>query len=150
MEIFTANQSWIYIFLIFLAVIGYFSFMQRRDTNFVLAKFGRENILLSSFGVNYFGLASEPGGPARSAGILVLVKDGLYYKARFSKRELFIPGNHLKKIEIVDVFKNKPLHQKVLAFVFIDGEGKEDKTAIRIPHPGQWVDAIKATFSVSM
>ena len=150
MEILSANGSWLYLFIIFAAVIGYFAFIQRRDTNNVLARFDRENVLLTSFGVNYFGRVSEPGGPARSSGILVLLKEGLYYKARFSKRELFIPGENLKKIEIIEVFKNKPLHQKVLAFIFLDENGNEDKTAVRIPHPEQWVAAIKSTFSISM
>jgi hypothetical protein len=138
------NPSWLTFAVLFLAIMIGMVYLRQRDTKRVQEKFDASQIIITSFGVNYFGLASEPGGPLRSTGSLVLVKDGLWYRARFANRELFIPGPSITYIGVAHTHKGKELHQHVIAIHFLNSEGKEDKAAFRLPLPAQWVAAIKA------
>ena len=143
-DIISSNTSWIYFVIVFVGVIAYIALMQRIETRRIMNKFSKGAVVFMSFGVNYFGLESEPGGPARSTGAMAFIKDGLYYRARHSGRELFIPGGTITNIEIIDQHKGKPLHQKVVGIIFLNQEGKVDRAAFRLPHPVRWVDAIKS------
>ncbi len=145
-NILTSDNSWIIFIIIFGGLIGYIAIMQRVESARILKKFDRTSIILMSFGVNYFGLESEPGRPARSTGCLVLSLDGLYYRARHTNRELTIPGGTITNIEVIDVHKGKSLHQKVIGINFLNPDGKVDRAAFRIPHPARWVDTIKKRF----
>jgi hypothetical protein len=138
------NPNWLVLALLFLAVIFYLAYMRQRETRRILSRFAKEEIIITSFGVNYYGLDSEPGGPLRSSGALVLVKNGVYYRARFARRELFIPGASITYIGVSNQHKGKDLHQNVVVIQFLSPEGREDKAAFRIPYPAQWVGAIKA------
>jgi hypothetical protein len=139
------NPNWLVFALLFLAVLLYLVILRNREARRISEKFPREQIVLTSFGVNYFGLESDPGGPLRSTGALVLLKDSLYYRARFANRELTIPGAAITHIGVTDTHKGRPLHQFVVAIRFLNTEGKEEKAAFRIPLPAQWTAAIKAT-----
>ncbi len=138
------NPSWLTFAIVFLGIIFYLAYMRQRETRRITRKFPREQIVLTGFGVNYYGLESEPGRPLRSSGALVLLRDALYYRARFSRVELTIPGAAITYIGVTDTHKNKPLHQNVVAIRFMNAEGREEKAAFRIPYPAQWVTAIKA------
>lgn len=139
------NPNWLVFALLFLGVILYLVIVRNRETRRIAEKFPKDQIVITSFGVNYYGLESEPGGPLRSIGALVLLKDKLYYRARFSHRELFIPGPAITHIGVTDTHKGKSLHQYAMAISFLNADGKEEKAAFRIPLPAQWVAAIKAT-----
>jgi hypothetical protein len=139
------NPNWLIFAVLFLAVLLYLVILRNREARRISEKFPRERIVLTSFGVNYYGLESEPGGPLRSTGALVLLKDSLYYRARFANRELSIPGAAVTHIGVTDTHKGKSLHQYVVAIRFLNSEGKEEKAAFRIPLPAQWTTAIKAT-----
>jgi len=139
------NPNWLVFAVLFLAVLLYLVIQRNRETRRISEKFPRDRIVLTSFGVNYYGLESEPGGPLRSTGALVLLKDSLYYRARFANRELTIPGATITQIGVTDTHKGKSLHQYVVAIRFLNAAGKEEKAAFRIPLPAQWTTAIKAT-----
>jgi hypothetical protein len=138
------NPNWLIFALIFIGVIFYLAYMRQRETKRITDKFDKAQIIITSFGVNYYGLESEPGGPLRSAGALVLLKDGIYYRARFAKRELYIQGSAITYIGVTNVHKDKDLHQSVVVLQFLSPEGREERAAFRIPYPGQWVAAIKS------
>ncbi len=138
------NPNWLVFALIFLGIIFYFAFMRQRETRRILDKFEKNDIIITSFGVNYYGLESEPGAPLRSSGALVLLKDGIYYRARYANRELFIPGSSITYIGVSGVHKGKDLHQTVVVIQFLNQDGREERGAFRIPYPAQWVAAIKA------
>ena len=139
------NPNWLVFAVLFLAVLLYLAILRNREARRISEKFPRDQIVLTSFGVNYYGLESEPGRPLRSIGALVLLRDSLYYRARFANRELTIPGAAITHIGVTDTHKGKPLHQYVVAIRFLNAEGKEQKAAFRIPLPAQWTTAIKAT-----
>ena len=138
------NPNWLIFALIFLGIIFYLAYMRQRETKRITDKFDKEQIVITSFGVNYYGLESEPGGPLRSAGALVLLKDGIYYRARYAKRELHIPGSAITYIGMTNVHKDKDLHQSIVVVQFLNPEGREERAAFRIPYPGQWISAIKS------
>ncbi len=138
------NPNWLIFALLFLGVIFYLTYMRQRESKRIAEKFDKSEIVITSFGVNYFGLESEPGGPLRSSGALVLLKDGLYYRARYAKRELHIPGSAITYIGVTNVHKGKDLHQSVVVVQFLNAEGKEERSAFRMPYPSQWVAAIKS------
>lgn len=127
---------------LFFGLLVFIVLMRRVESRRIERRFKTESIVISSYGVNYFGLSSEPGGPARSAGTLVLLKDGIFYRARFRKKELFIPGNAITAIRIVETHKGKPLYQKAVAIVFRRDEN-EVSACFRIPFPDQWIGAIR-------
>jgi hypothetical protein len=137
------NPSWLTFALVFLGIIFYLAYMRQKETRRITRKFPAEQIVLTGFGVNYYGLESEPGRPLRSSGVLVLLRDALYYRARFARRELTIPGPAITYIGVTDMHKNRPLHQSVVSIRFLGPEGREEKAAFRIPYPAQWVAAIK-------
>ncbi len=137
------NPGWLTFALVFLGIIFFLAFIRQRESKRILEKFDEDNIIITAFGVNYFGLESEKGGPLRSSGALVLLKDGLYYRARYLKRELFIKGNSITYIGISDVHKGKPLYQNAVIIQFLNDEGKEDKAAFRMPYPNHWLVAIR-------
>jgi len=116
------------------------------ETRRIERKFPKDRIVISSFGVNYYGLASEPGPPRRSVGALVLLKDGLYYRARYLNLEVFIPGGALTKIEVVDSHKGKLLYHKMLSFAFVNENKKMDSAVFMMPHPSQWWNAVETLF----
>ena len=138
------NPNWLIFALIFIGIIFYLAYMRQRETKRITDKFDKEQILITSFGVNYYGLESEPGGPLRSAGALVLLKDGIYYRARYARRELYIPGSAITYIGVSNVHKEKDLHQSIVVIQFLSPGGREERAAFRIPYPGQWVGAIKS------
>ena len=138
------NPNWLIFALLFLGIIFYLAYMRQRESKRITEKFDKQQIITTSFGVNYYGLESEPGGPLRSAGALVLLKNGIYYRARLVKRELFIPGSAITYVGVTNVHKGKDLHQTVVVLQFLNPEGKEEKAAFRIPYPAQWIAAIKS------
>jgi len=73
----------------------------------------------------------------------VLLKNGLYYRARWRQIELFVLGSTITYIGVSDVFKKKSLYQHAVIISFLNEQGKDDKAAFRIQYPTQWINAIK-------
>ena len=139
-------HSWFIFFGIFMAVIAFLAVIRQIETRRIFTKFSKDEVLMLSFGVNFFGVDSEPGRPDKSSGALVLTKEGLYYRARYAKREFFIPGQNLVKLEVIEYLKGRPLNQKAVGFFFKNADGERDLAAFRIPHSAQWARAIKKLF----
>jgi hypothetical protein len=139
-----SNPNWLIFAVLFILVMFYLVYMRQRESKRIADKFDRQEIIITSFGVNYYGLESEPGGPLRSAGALVLLRHGIYYRARYATRELYIPGPAITYIGVSNVHKGKDLHQTVVVLQFLSQDGKEEKAAFRMPYPAQWVAAIKS------
>jgi len=137
------SGGWVFLAVIFFGLIFFLVVMRRIEARRIEKKFNLERVVLTSYGVNYFGLKSEKGGPARSSGALVLLNNGLYYRARLSRRELFIPAGAITSLRIVDSHKGKPLYQHAVSIVFLNNRGEEDSAVFRMPFPGQWLEAIK-------
>jgi hypothetical protein len=138
-----ANQQWIYIALIFFGIIGYISFIRWRDRKWIENRFSGQKILAMSFGVNYFGRASEPGKPRKSSGFLLLLPDGLFYRSRTARLELSIPGHKIAHVYPDNSIKGVNLHQSVMKIDFINENNNRDSAAFKVPYPPQWIHAIE-------
>ncbi|MEK6196075.1 MAG: hypothetical protein N2F24_17820 [Deltaproteobacteria bacterium] len=141
-----ANQGWIFIALIFFGIIGYIAFIRWRDRNWIENRFGDKKILAMSFGVNYFGRASEPGKPRKSSGFLLLLQDQIFYRSRTARLELSIAGDKIARVYPDNSIKGYNLHQSVVKIDFINENDDKDAAAFKVPYPPQWVHAIENNF----
>ncbi len=142
-----ANQQWIAIAIIFFGIIAYIAYVRRRERKWIEDRFGLDKALSMSFGVNYFGRASETGSPRKSNGFLLLLPDRLFYRSRTSRIELEIPGNKIARVYPGSSIKGVDLHQSVMKVDFINTEDDRDSAAFRVPYPPQWIRMIENTFS---
>lgn len=128
---------------IFLFGLVFYNWLKQKDYKKILAKFGKNDILLKTFGVKYFGKESEKGKILNSEGLMILSKEGLFYIGSFDKREVFIPKGKIFSIAITDHHKGKLLERECLAFYFENENGEIDRAAFSIPHPEIWVKGIR-------
>jgi len=143
---FLGNQQWILIAVVFFGIIGYIALMRRHDRKWIDERFGSRPILAMSFGVNFFGKASEPGKPRRSSGFLLLLSDQLFYRSRVKKIELEIPGNRIARIYHDRHHKGVNLHQSLVKIDFLNDQNQKDTAAFKVPYPPQWMQAIENAF----
>jgi hypothetical protein len=144
-----ANQQWVFIAIIFFGIIAYIAFIRWRDRKWIEARFGQQKVLAMSFGVNYFGRASEPGKPRRSSGFLLLLPDRLFYRSRAHRVELDIPGTQIVNVYPGTSIKGVDLHQSVMKVDFINEHNNRDVAAFRVPYPPQWIQAIQNNFETT-
>lgn len=107
------------------------------------AEMGPEKVLLVSS--SRVGPLAEGGGQARpgKAGLLALLRGGLYYHAWIGAHELFVPGPAITYIGVADQAERRERAPGAVVLRFLNAQGKEDGIVIRILSPGQWVTAIK-------
>jgi len=140
---FFADQQWLIIALVFFGMIGYLSWIRWRDRKWIDARFGSDQILAMSFGVNYFGRSSEPGPPRRSSGFLLLLSDRLFYRSRMGKLEVEIRGCRIARAYPDRTLKGVDLHQSVMKIDFLNEHDDKDTAAFKVPYPPQWIRAIE-------
>lgn len=143
MPSFLANQQWLLIAAIVFGIVGYIAFIRWRDRNWIEKRFGEQKVLVISFGVNYFGRASEAGRPRRSSGFLLLLPDRLFYRSRTTKIELDIPTARIARVYPGTSLKGVELHQSVMKVDFFNTQNEKDVAAFRVPYPPQWIRAIQ-------
>jgi hypothetical protein len=142
---FYQNQQWILIALVFFGIIGYIVWIRWRDRKWIEERFGSQKILAMSFGVNYFGRASESGPPRKSSGFLLLLSDRLFYRSRLKKIELEIPDSSIVRVYHDRSHKGTNLHQSLVKINFINDQNEKDTAAFKVPYPPQWMQAIENT-----
>ncbi len=140
---FLGDQQWIIIAVFFFGIIGYVALMRWRDRKWIEERFGSRPVLAMSFGVNFYGKASEPGKPQKSSGFLLLFSDRLFYRSRVKKIELEIPGARIARIYHDRTHKGVDLHQSLVKIDFSDDRNQKDTVAFKVPYPPQWMQAIE-------
>lgn len=140
------NNGWLVIALAFFGIILYISLVRWRDRKWIRENFGDRKVLAISFGVNYFGRATEPGRSRKSSGFLLLLSDRLFYRSRLRGLELDIPGNSIVRVYHDRHHKGENLHQSVVKVDFYTQEKEKDCVAFRVPYPPQWIQAIETAF----
>ena len=138
-----ANQQWVFIAIIFFGIIAYIAYIRWRDRIWIEKRFSGQKVLAMSFGVNYFGRASEPGKPRRSSGFLLLLPDQLFYRSRGARLELSIPGKNIAHVYPDNSLKGVDLHQSVVKIDFINENANKDSAAFKVLYPPQWISAIE-------
>jgi hypothetical protein len=139
------HQQWVYFALVVFGIIAYIAFIRWQDRRWIEARFGSRNVRAMSFGVNYWGRATEPGKPRRSAGFLLLLPDRLFYRSRIKKIELEIPAAKITRVYHDRHHKGVELHQSLVKIDFLNSAGTRDTAAFKVPYPPQWIHAIEQT-----
>ncbi len=142
---FYKNQQWIVIALVFFGILAYIAIIRWRDRKWIDQRFGNQNLRAISFGVNYFGAATEPGKPRRSSGFLLLLPDSLFYRSRVKKIELEIPGSRIARVYHDRSHKGVDLHMSLVKIDFFNSGNQKDTAAFKVPYPPQWINAIENT-----
>ena len=137
------TQQWMVIAVIFLGIMAYIAWIRWRDRRWIDERFGNHQIIAMSFGVNYFGSATEPGGPRKSSGFLILLPDRLFYRSRLKKLELEIPAVSIARVYHDKTHKGVDLHQSLMKIDFINKEEQKDTAAFKVPYPPQWINAVE-------
>lgn len=107
----------------------------------VQRELGKEKVLLVTTSRLRSLAAEKKARLSLDAGILMLLKSGLYYHSWFSRRELYIPGPAITYIGVADGGEGRPRGGVILRF--LTTLGKEDGVVLRLLSPDQWVSAIK-------
>ena len=139
------HQQWIVIALVFFGFLAYIAIIRWRDRKWIEERFGSQNLRAMSFGVNYFGQATEPGKPGRSSGFLLLLPDRLFYRSRVKRIELDIPGSRIARVYHDRSHKGVDLHTSLVKIDFINSEDQRDTAAFKVPYPPQWIQAVENT-----
>ena len=142
---FFANQQWLIIAIVFFGIIGYIAWVRWQDRKWIDKRFGSHKVLAISFGVNFFGCATEPGKPRKSSGFLLLLSDRLFYRSRLKKIELQIPSSSIARVYHDRSHKGTNLHQSLVKINFINEQNEKDTAAFKVPYPPQWIQAIENT-----
>jgi hypothetical protein len=137
------HQQWIVIALAFFGILAYVAVIRWRDRKWIDGRFGNRNLRAMSFGVNYFGQATEPGKPRRSSGFLLLLPDSLFYRSRVKKIELKIPGSRIARVYHDHTHKGVDLHTSLVKVDFFNDRNQKDTVAFKVPYPPQWINAIE-------
>lgn len=140
------EQQWIIFAMIFFGVIGYVAWIRWRDRLWIDRNYGLDAAKMMSFGVNYFGLASNPLKRKPRSGFLLLLSDRLVYRGRLANAPLEIDGSRIIQVSHGTTHGGVNLHQPVIKVVFETNEGKKDAAAFKVPYPLQWMSAIKSGF----
>lgn len=143
---FLGGQQWLLFALLFFGAIGYVAFIRWRDRVWIDRNYGLDNARMMSFGVNYFGLASETSRLRTSSGLLLLLSDRLVYRSRFRRITLEINGANIIGISHSTSHGGVKLHQPTMQIAFKTPENTRDAAAFKVPYPVQWMTAIKAGF----
>ncbi|MGD2186112.1 MAG: hypothetical protein PVI71_08290 [Desulfobacterales bacterium] len=143
---FLGDQQWLIIAVVFFGIIGYIVWMRWRDRKWIDERFGSRPILAMSFGVNFFGSATEPGKPRKSSGFLLLLSDQLFYRSRIKKIELEIPAARIERVYHDRAHKGVDLHQSLVKIDFLNDQNQKDTAAFKVPYPPQWMQAIENAF----
>jgi len=138
------NLPYLLIGILFIFALLIFAWFRQRDARKVRERF--KDILIATYGVQYFGRESEPGDLLNSSGQLLFLKQGLFYKGRFDKRELMIPKEKLISVAVTDHHKGKLTYQVCLAIYFMNENESIDRAAFTIPYPKQFIEAINHYF----
>jgi hypothetical protein len=141
---FFLNRQWFIIALVFFGSIFLIAWKRWQDQKWIKKRFGSQSVIALSFGVNYFGRATEPGAPYRSSGFLLLLPDCLFFRSRTAKVEVKISVPSISQVYHDTSHKGAELHRSVIKVDFLTDQGQKDTVAFAVPYPPQWIQAIES------
>ena len=137
------QQQWLIIAVVFFGIMAYIAWIRWQDRRWIDRRFDSDKVLAISFGVNYFGSATEPGRPRKSSGFLLLLPDRLFYRSRLKKLELEIPAAKIARVYHDRSHKGVNLHQSLVKIDFLNARNEKDTAAFKVPYPPQWMQTIE-------
>ncbi len=135
------NPAYLMGALIFLVVVA-MALIRQKEVNAISKRFDKDEILLASFAVTFYGVESENKKPLRIQGALVLTQEALIFQSRFGDNGFELPLSSFTGIGTTDTLCGKNLHQTVIAITFVR-DGSSERAGYRIPHPAKWVKKLQ-------
>jgi hypothetical protein len=137
--------GWVGLFLSIVigAIAATFLFTRRRIMRHVEEELGSDALLLSAGARVGESRNGEDGRSLLSAGILMLLSNGLYFHTWFGSREVFVPGPSISWIGVSEAHGVPRAERHLIVVRFLNAAGKEDGISIQLLYPAQWVSAIK-------
>ena len=135
----------------FLAVIAVMTGLTYRDKQWVRKNFKKQDIVALGFGIVCYGLDSEQGAPKKHKGFLLIHRNGVLFKSRFSDILFDIPGKSIQKAYHGDSHKGAKLYQSAVKIDFLTAPKSSDQEkietiAFKMAYPPQWIKIIGKTF----
>ncbi len=127
----------------FLCVLAAMSRLAWKDKQWVRQHYSKEDIIALGFGVTCFGVSSKPGAPERHKGFLLVHKDGLLFKGRFSGPVFDIQKESVQNVYHGNSHKGARLYQSAVKIDFSTPSGKTDTIAFKVAYPAQWIKIIQ-------
>lgn len=133
-------------YLIFFGVL-FFGFLiysrikRQQDQAWIKSRFSGVRPIIVSFGVKYFGLASDHGPIKSSSGFLLIFPDLLFFKSN-KGLEWSASAEAVTGVDHDTNHRGRDLKQSIMVVDFINPEAQPDRAAFRVPYPPQWIKAI--------
>ncbi|MCY3410753.1 MAG: hypothetical protein INQ03_03860 [Candidatus Heimdallarchaeota archaeon] len=97
-----------------------FSFLFKKRSRAILEQFMGRELLAIHNGANFYGLQSKKS--VRGNGILILMKDELYFGMWWPKRSYSIPISNILTVSKTRVFRGKTMFRDLLKIEFRNDE----------------------------
>jgi hypothetical protein len=142
------TQQW-FILLLGFGILAFFVWRRWRDLRWIKTHFANQQAVVQSFGVQYFGRATEPGEPRRHPGFLLLFPDKLFFRSPTANMNLTIPVFTIRRVYHATSHKGVDLHRSLMMLDFLTKHGQEDTVAFAVPYPPQWMQAIEKSLGIN-
>ena len=106
--------------------------------------FPPEQIVLTEYNANFFGLQSRGAGQIRGNGVLVLTHNELGFRRFFVRLELSIPLEQIQDVRLVNSHLGKRIVGYKLLWVQFQNSTGLDAVAWLVKNPEQWQMAIES------
>jgi len=131
---------------VFLCIIAGMSWLTHKEKQWIKNTYQKEDIIALGFGVDCYGLSSDQGAPKRYKGFLLIHKNGLLFKNRFSKTRFDIPADAIQKAYHATSHKGARLYKSAVKIDFSTSPKSVDTIAFKLAYPPQWIEIIEKSF----
>ncbi len=131
---------------LFLCGIIGMSWLTHKEKKWIKNTYKKEDIIALGFGVTCYGLSSDQGASKRYKGFLLIHRDGLLFKNRFSKTRFDIPAASIKKAYHDTSHKGVKLYKSAVKVDFSASRKHSDTIAFKLSYPPQWIEIIEKAF----
>lgn len=109
------------------------------------ARFPGETVLRLDAMANGFGVESAGPWQLRGTGTLALTEQRLWFSMLAVSRELEIPREAIREVDLCDSFLRKRVLGRKLLRVRYERGGTEDRAAWLVAEPEAWVEALRVS-----
>jgi hypothetical protein len=132
--------------VIFMTILLGMTWLTHQEKQWIKQHYKKEDIIALGFGITCYGLSSDEGKPKKNKGLLLVHKQGLLFKGRFSNTIFDIPAGAIKKVYHANEHKNTKLYQSAVMVDFLTTQRETDTIAFKLAYPPQWIKIIGKTF----
>ncbi|MCP4582946.1 MAG: hypothetical protein GY839_15155 [candidate division Zixibacteria bacterium] len=132
----------VFVLLVLTAIRKFvFNWLQRKMLTKVENRFAGRRIAMMAINANFFGQRSKGGKQVRGNGALVLTETELWFCQAMPEKEISIPVNQIKAIELRRSFLGRSIFRQLLYVEFYH-QGRDESIAWYVNDPEKWKMAI--------